>query len=216
MVIKKPRVKDKETRIKEIQAAAKKVFFQKGFQNASVEEVAKIAGVSKGTIYFYFKNKDDLYISLMLPLTEELGRRLIDFASDVKNNQPMDFKNIIMGICNLYYRIYKYDPDGIRIIQAYHNNFFSGMSEETRERLNTQGRKNFQVVRRMLSEIDKLSLLPKEDIFQLTDFIWATFMGVVQLEESKLRTTKKDHLGATLKLAFSVIANGFPLSGSIK
>lgn len=44
--------------------AATKVFAEKGFYNAKVSDVAKEAQVADGTIYLYFKNKDDLLISI--------------------------------------------------------------------------------------------------------------------------------------------------------
>lgn len=44
--------------------AAIKVFSQKGFFHAKVADVAKAADVADGTIYLYFKNKDDLLISI--------------------------------------------------------------------------------------------------------------------------------------------------------
>ena len=44
--------------------AATKVFAQKGFYNSKVADVAKEAAVADGTIYLYFKNKDDLLISI--------------------------------------------------------------------------------------------------------------------------------------------------------
>lgn len=44
--------------------AATKVFARKGFYATKVSEVAKAAGVADGTIYLYFKNKDDLLVSL--------------------------------------------------------------------------------------------------------------------------------------------------------
>jgi TetR/AcrR family fatty acid metabolism transcriptional regulator len=44
--------------------AATKVFARKGFYATRVSEVAKAAGVADGTIYLYFKSKDDLLVSL--------------------------------------------------------------------------------------------------------------------------------------------------------
>jgi TetR/AcrR family fatty acid metabolism transcriptional regulator len=44
--------------------AAIKIFSQKGFFNSKVSDIAQLAGVADGTIYLYFKNKDDLLISL--------------------------------------------------------------------------------------------------------------------------------------------------------
>lgn len=47
-----------------ILSAAERVFAKRGFFAARVSEIAKDAGVADGTIYLYFKNKDDLLISL--------------------------------------------------------------------------------------------------------------------------------------------------------
>lgn len=44
--------------------AAIRIFSQKGFFNSRISEIAQAAGVADGTIYLYFKNKDDLLISL--------------------------------------------------------------------------------------------------------------------------------------------------------
>ncbi|MCK6574508.1 TetR family transcriptional regulator [Myxococcota bacterium] len=52
---------DKRERILD---AAVQVFAQRGFFQARVSDIAREAGVADGTIYLYFKNKDDLLISL--------------------------------------------------------------------------------------------------------------------------------------------------------
>ena len=44
--------------------AATRVFAQSGFFNAQVADVAKAAGVAAGTVYLYFRSKDDLLVSL--------------------------------------------------------------------------------------------------------------------------------------------------------
>lgn len=60
-------VTDKKTASEKYQRivyAAIKVFSQKGFFHAKVSDVAKAADVADGTIYLYFKNKDDLLVSI--------------------------------------------------------------------------------------------------------------------------------------------------------
>src|SRR5215510_8357045 len=47
-----------------ILAAAERVFARRGFFAARVSEIAKDAGVADGTIYLYFRSKDDLLICL--------------------------------------------------------------------------------------------------------------------------------------------------------
>ena len=59
--------------------AAVKVFAKKGFFNAKVSEIAREANVADGTIYLYFKNKDDILISLF----EEKMQVWIDQADRV-------------------------------------------------------------------------------------------------------------------------------------
>lgn len=56
--------------------AAVKVFAQKGFFNAKVSEIAKEAGVADGTIYLYFKSKDDILIHLFEEEMEKIIRNM--------------------------------------------------------------------------------------------------------------------------------------------
>ena len=63
----RPRVKTprwrrrKDARPEEIVAAALEVFVERGFAAAKLEDVARRAGVTKGTIYLYFENKEALF-----------------------------------------------------------------------------------------------------------------------------------------------------------
>lgn len=56
--------------------AAVKVFAQKGFFNAKVSEIAKEAKVADGTIYLYFKSKDDILIHLFEEEMEKIIRNM--------------------------------------------------------------------------------------------------------------------------------------------
>ncbi len=53
---------DKNPKYHRILEAAVKVFARKGFSFATISEVAKEAGVADGTIYLYFKSKDDILL----------------------------------------------------------------------------------------------------------------------------------------------------------
>src|SRR5215204_6088254 len=44
--------------------AATKVFAQNGYFQSQVADVARVAGVAAGTVYLYFKGKDDLLVSI--------------------------------------------------------------------------------------------------------------------------------------------------------
>lgn len=56
---------------------ALRAFAKKGFYNTKVSEIASEAGVADGTIYLYFKNKDDLLISLFENQMEWINERIM-------------------------------------------------------------------------------------------------------------------------------------------
>jgi len=58
--------REKEQRKNDIINAAERVFFSKGHENATMDDVAEEAELSKGTLYLYFKNKEDLYLAIHL------------------------------------------------------------------------------------------------------------------------------------------------------
>ena len=65
--------------------AATRVFAEKGFFNSKVADIAKAAGVADGTVYLYFKNKDDVLHSVFDRAMDEFiaeGRRELDLLTD--------------------------------------------------------------------------------------------------------------------------------------
>jgi TetR/AcrR family transcriptional regulator len=65
MGIQERKEREKEQRRIEILDAAERVFFSKGLKNATMDEVAEEAELSKGTIYLYYKNRDELFLGLI-------------------------------------------------------------------------------------------------------------------------------------------------------
>ena len=65
--------------------AAIKVIAQRGLEKATMEQVAEEAGISKATIYLYFKNKEDLYYHCVMTRFEKimcLMRQAVDGIDD--------------------------------------------------------------------------------------------------------------------------------------
>lgn len=95
-----------KTKEKQILDAAIQLFTSKGYQATRMEDIAKMAGISKGLTYFYYKNKEDLFMALTKKAMDlfkdefrevylskgknglekicDLASRLVDFA---RNNQ---------------------------------------------------------------------------------------------------------------------------------
>ena len=65
--------------------AAERIFARHGFFAARVSEIAKEAGVADGTIYLYFKSKDDLLISLFERRMQQVNDTLRTAIAKVKS-----------------------------------------------------------------------------------------------------------------------------------
>src|SRR5258706_15671222 len=65
---------------KKLVDAARDVFSQKGFVNATIEDVVGAAGASRGTFYLYFKTKSDLVREMLNELDQECRTALDELA----------------------------------------------------------------------------------------------------------------------------------------
>lgn len=92
-------------RSEEISAAALRVFAQRGLHQTTLDDVAKEAGVSKGTIYLYFKNKEDLFIAAaqqVVPTLDELvSNRSASFSAEE------DFEQMLRSVARTMYRRFR-------------------------------------------------------------------------------------------------------------
>lgn len=61
---------------------ARRVFLEHGFDGASVDAIAKAAGVSKGTIYAYFPSKEALFETMIFEDRRRQAEQMFGFAAD--------------------------------------------------------------------------------------------------------------------------------------
>jgi TetR/AcrR family fatty acid metabolism transcriptional regulator len=73
---------DKETYFKIIQAG-KEILSKKDYHETVVEEIAQLAGVAKGTVFFYFKTKEGLFKEILLSLLNELEEEINKILDDI-------------------------------------------------------------------------------------------------------------------------------------
>ncbi|MCM3271954.1 TetR/AcrR family transcriptional regulator [Paenibacillus elgii] len=86
--------------------AALKVIAENGYHNAQVSRIAKEAGVADGTIYLYFKNKEDILISLF---QKKLGDLVGQFHSSINETDSAD--EALRKICEIHYTMLEQNVD---------------------------------------------------------------------------------------------------------
>lgn len=72
----------REEKRKRIMQAALKIFSRKGYTPAAVDEVAQEAHIGKGTLYLYFKDKEDLFYNTIMCVIDDLAGTIASEISD--------------------------------------------------------------------------------------------------------------------------------------
>jgi TetR/AcrR family fatty acid metabolism transcriptional regulator len=118
-----------EFRKSELLNAARAVFGKKGFHDASIEEIAEMAEVAKGTVYLYYKSKKDLYLEALRfgieSLVKELKARADNPGSFLETLRVLTHTKIVFFEENRdFFRIYYSElgklpahPAGINLVR---------------------------------------------------------------------------------------------------
>lgn len=142
--IKIPRRKrEKLQRRQDILDAAKKVFADDGFDNANLDDIAARCELSKGSIYYYFASKEDLFLSVLEEGFEEFSSEL-DKAIQAKNPRE-SIERITEYIVNYFTE----DYDRFRVVFRERMKGLSGSSSVYTKHFNEKSKE----IERKLSEV---------------------------------------------------------------
>lgn len=80
---------NKSNKREDILNSALKLFFKKGFNATSVEEITREAGISKGSFYTYFQSKEELLTEVIRISLEKTSERFLEFLYS-KSDNPVE------------------------------------------------------------------------------------------------------------------------------
>jgi len=177
--------------------AAKKVFFAKGYSRATMDEIALEAEISKPTVYQYFKSKDDLFFSLMLPVIEEIGNQFETIKDHLVDRRYCSGSRLISDMLQGLQKSYDMAPDVFRIIQLFQQTgLVQELNPQIRNSLNEKGAFNFKTARQIIEMGIEQKLIKETNPFEYVDVFWGMFVGmsvlyafvygIIQLEEMSL------------------------------
>ena len=206
MGIQERKRRERERRRQQIIVAAKRVFSAKGFTKATMEDIAKEAELSPGTLYLYFKNKDALYASLSLRILQYLNIRLEHLTED-KDRDP---KDIFSELRDAFQDVYEFDTQiVVNMCHLQSNETLKNLSPQLLYEIQDLSGRAIGVISNLIHEgIDQDKFIDYNPV-AVADIIWSLFTGLVLWEDSKkMLDEKKDFLKETLHLAFDVIGRG--------
>lgn len=196
---------EKAARRKLILDCASAVFHKKGFGDATIEDIAERAEISKGTIYLYFKSKADLYFSITKPALENLSKRLKKIAGNKSDSPEARIRKLMHAV----YDFYLHDADAYRLITRYKADEYQNLFPKDRlEILSRMMRTNLGQMEIVIAEGIGKGLLRKLDPYLCTVMFWSAFVGIIQFQESRLKPGKSDHRRATLEQFIDTMLDG--------
>lgn len=206
MGIQERKEREKERRRQQIIVAAKRVFSEKGFNKATMEDIAKEAELSPGTLYLYFKNKEELYASLSLRILQYLHIRV----THVNKETTLSPDEKLSALMEAMYDVYDFDP--LIIINMFHlqsSETLKNLSESLLAEIKDLSQKSIGAIARIFEEGMEKGIYVDRHPVALADIFWSMFSGVVLWEASKkIVSADKDYLKSTLATAFEVFERG--------
>lgn len=108
---------EREQRKNRIIDIAQRVFFQQGAENATFQEIANAAGYHKRTLYLYFKDKDELFLAVVLR-----GLKLLKSMLDKVSSDSESKTGILRKLGEAFFNFSLDHPDYLKLIMLYESN----------------------------------------------------------------------------------------------
>jgi TetR/AcrR family transcriptional regulator len=178
MGISERKIREKEQRHKEILDAAERLFFSRGYEDVSMDEIAREVELNKATLYLYFKNKETLFATIVLRGIRILQEKYMECMGKQVTGVV---KVALMG--QAYYQFSQEYPDYQKMIQFYGSERFSKENPCTAEI-----GKGYGICRMILRDavqegIDDGTIRDDLDPFLISMYLMISFMGILSMED---------------------------------
>ena len=188
---------DKEKKRNDIACACKDILLEHGIKNLTVSQIAKTANIGKGTVYEYFKNKEEIVFEIMTVFIAEYEKNLSEIVSEETSVKKKLFHFLYLGF---------EDEESRRQLTLYREFMAISMTSGTDEMIdfNIQCRKKFaDILGQILKDGIKKGELPPETE-ELTSAILAFALGLI-VEVHTAALDPKDEITHFLNTLFKII-----------
>jgi AcrR family transcriptional regulator len=197
--------REKELRRQQIMVAAKKLFASKGFNRATIEDIAKEAELSPGTLYLYFKNKDELFAALSIKILRYLITRLekLHLEKGLTSCQRLSaLKDILYDACAFDSWIL------INTVRLQASDTLQNLSSELLAEIDTHTHKIVSVMAEIFQQGISTGAFIDRPPNVVASVLWAVFSGAVLFDESQRNMDENSRPLLTLDSAFDIFSRG--------
>lgn len=179
MSVRARREQEKAQRRADILDAAEHVFFDKGFERSTMDDIARAASLSRGLLYVYFRDKSAILAAVMLRAGEHLRQRFQEVAA-----LPINGAEKIQAMGLAYYRFSQEEPRYFDLLTRAASDWLQGeghIEDEALEHCSTEVMEIMaDTLRRGIAD-GSLSSEQVRDPFQTALFLRGALHGVIML-----------------------------------
>lgn len=199
------RRREKENRKSAILKAARKLFFEKGFKSVTVEHIAQKAELSKGSVYLYFKSKEEIYTHILLTDIEKFHRKIDELLP-----QGQSAAASIKKYANIYIDIFLNDKELFRMLMSFMlNTDQMNLPEGLNNNLIKMTNKTVIICEKLIQVGIERGEFPSTINLRLTrNAVWGLLNGVISLyimtgpvalREERIRSTVESGLNTFIR-----------------
>jgi AcrR family transcriptional regulator len=204
--------REKARRKQQIIVAAKRVFTHKGFDKATMEDIANEAELSSGTIYIYFKNKNELYANMTLRVLQFLFIRL----EHLHNDQKKKPEEKIAHLKKAFLDVYEFDPLVLKtLFNLQSSEAIQHLSPGLVDEIRALGRKALNKIAAIFKQGIRKGVCIDHPPQAIAAIVWSLFSGIVLWEtEGHLNNRKRSYFKLQLEMAFEIFERGLLVTKS--
>jgi AcrR family transcriptional regulator len=179
-----------------IAQAAKAVFAERGYQGATLEEIAQRAGMSKATIYIYYKNKDDLFLQVV----EELVNMAMAITAEEATTSRPPIEKLYAMVRNKM-EFYERERDFFRIYLNERHGLEIAPKDPHKQALREMYLQGVQTLAKVIQEGVDVGVLRPMDSRRLAFFL-QEMMSTIQIHrfQGKAKTSVQEDVEQLLEL----------------
>ena len=163
------RRRPRKRRDQEVIDAATKVFYERGFAEASVQDVADELGILKGSLYYYIETKEDLLFGLLEELHDEV-QALLEEVAAVEDLGPLQRLELYVRKQVLF------NLENLPRVTVYYNDY-ERLSPDRRAQIVARRRVHERYVTEVIEEAQRAGEAnPELDARLLSNFIHGAFI----------------------------------------
>lgn len=200
------REKEKDSRRKLILKSARALFFARGFKNVTVERIAKVSELGKGSIYLYFNSKEDIYAQILLNDIDKFHQQVSALFDKKKSAADLLFE-----FSYFYVDFFLNDPELFRILMTYmlHTNHMN-LSEDQDKRIIISMRKTIDAISKIFQAGIDSKEFPARINLQRNQFsIWGMLNGIISLHIfSGAEDKRRERIRLAVKSTLEIYVKG--------